>query len=304
MSGTPDGASESRHSGKQSGERERTIYLDRRLQAYESFYDHTWAKRFSELTRGTVLDQPAFDLCVNWKAAANTHRTPWILVHSLEWQLNGYARDDPTRIGAIVGELERRLLVEIGADLPGQARKKLTRAVRKLSDNAIQARTQAHREMSAQMSAEAHWSALMGETEFGLSIWGAQRLCYGAVYHAYENFVRQCVAIIVGKSPDWRPGAELVQLAQQALGSTVVSQCFSSIEITVARHVRNALAHHGGRITKELEGIRHNIQVIDGTLQISAPDTRNLFDQLKEPAFSLGQATLGATAKAGAPDQG
>ena len=284
-------------------EKPREIYLDKSLESYRSFYDHAWARRFSQLTERTAIDSPAFDLCIGWKSAANTHQMPWLLVQSLHWQIDGYSRKHDTYAEMVVDTLEARLLTRVSRDLPEAARKKLSREIRKLSDAAIQARNEARRQMSTEMSAEVHWAALLGETEFQLSVWGAQRLCYGAIYHAYENFTRQCVAAATGSSADWRPGGELVQLAQGAFGETVVSQCFSSVGITVARHVRNALAHHGGRVTKELAGIRHNIQLIDGMLQISASDTRNLFDQLKEPAYSLGQATLEVIVRTGTPGQ-
>ncbi len=54
-----------------------TMLIDDRLDSYKSFFDHGWAGRIMDLARDTKLERSVFNLCVNWKAVANTHVLPW-----------------------------------------------------------------------------------------------------------------------------------------------------------------------------------------------------------------------------------
>jgi hypothetical protein len=63
------------------------IRFDDRLESYESFYDHDWAKKFDALTRGTPLAKQAGSLGANWKAAANTHRMPWLMMEFIKLEI-------------------------------------------------------------------------------------------------------------------------------------------------------------------------------------------------------------------------
>jgi hypothetical protein len=62
----------------------KTIFADSRLEAYQSFFDHPWAKEIMALAHGTKLDQPVFDLCAAWRGAANTHLLPWLLATQVQ----------------------------------------------------------------------------------------------------------------------------------------------------------------------------------------------------------------------------
>ena len=68
--------------------------------------------------------------------------------------------------------------------------------------------------------------------------------------------------------------------------------CLCDDAITVARLVRNALAHHGGRVTKELGNVTHGLEVENGVIQILADDTSRLFHLLKNRAYDLAARTL------------
>jgi len=78
-----------------------------------------------------------------------------------------------------------------------------------------------------------------------------------------------------------------VRDAGRAFGSKVAADCLTSPPVMIARLVRNALAHDGGRETVHLKGMSHGLAVEQGVLQIMAPDTRELFNRLKRRALKL-----------------
>ena len=57
--------------------------------------------------------------------------------------------------------------------------------------------------------------------------------------------------------------------------------------IEIARLVRHALVHNGGRLTPPLKGRKHALMVEADEIQIMAPDTTELFGHLKLAASRL-----------------
>src|SRR5207253_2041712 len=62
----------------------KNIKIDPRVDSYKTFFDHAWARKLDELVAGSKLAEPVFSLCINWKAAANTHLMPWLKVGNLK----------------------------------------------------------------------------------------------------------------------------------------------------------------------------------------------------------------------------
>ena len=152
-----------------------------------------------------------------------------------------------------------------------------------------------------QWEASHFWTAYLDNrvsNDFKLNIWGAQRVCYGAIYHAYENFVRDCIALLKGVPSFDDKGDKLIPGARSTLGKEIVECCLTDSAVTLAFDVRNALAHNGGRETERLRAneVRHGIYVEDGILQIVPCDTSNLFGLLKEKASALAERVVELTA--------
>jgi hypothetical protein len=86
--------------------------------------------------------------------------------------------------------------------------------------------------------------------------------------------------------------SQLVRDAKCLVTPEAFSECISDARIDIARLVRNAIAHHGGRETSELTGKPHGIQVVDGELQVLPEHVRRLFALLANAAFRLANETL------------
>ncbi len=179
----------------------------------------------------------------------------------------------------------------MGNSLSNMRRKQLANAVRDIADQVKDATTEA----ASAFDLKTLWSDFLApdSMEFHLSLWGSQRLCYGSVYHAYENFIRQCVGI-ARKEPEYRAlFAKLVTDGKAAFGNEVIAKCLEDQVVTVARLTRNALAHNGGQVDDQLSRIPHDLVVENDEIEIMPLHTKRLFDELKRRAFRLTEIAVG-----------
>jgi hypothetical protein len=267
------------------------IRIDDRLESYTTFFDHAWARTIDDLGRGTKLETPVFNLCISWKAAANTCVLPWLMCTSVSDFSIGFSRGDGLTAFKLIDACAKRLPAEMPG-LSNMRRKEMREAIAKLGKELRD--TQA--EFAAGVDAKQMWMAFLtgpGSQEFGLGIWGSQRLAYGAIYHAYENFIREAVGLALG-DPDYRALKVSVLIAdcQRTFGKPIADLCLSDPDVDIARLVRNALAHNGGKETSQLQAVNHGIMVDSGQLQVMAPHTRQLFDLLKGRAFKLAEKAV------------
>ena len=272
-----------------SGGITQTIVIDERLESYRTFFDHVWAEKIGKLAAGTKLESPVFNLRINWKAAANTCVVPWLICTTVSGFSAGFAMGREPFAAQMVSACAKRLPAEMPG-LSNMRRKELSVAVKKIGTDLMALLAQQADESA--VNANEMWTTLLNgaaQSEFRLSIWGSQRISYGAIYHAYEDFVRECIGLGLGRAKYKPRGGtkELVADAGQHFGPQIADACLNSPDVKIARLVRNSLAHNGGKETDELKKVQHGILVEDNVLQIMAPDTRRLFYVLKERAYKL-----------------
>lgn len=271
---------------------EKVIEYDRRLESYRSFFDHAWAKTLNACAKGSGLEDPVFSLLMNWKAAANTHMMPWLLVETLKRFAEGYARTQETASESSLARIAKHIPMAMEDSLSNMKRKKLEQVIIDLGHQLGQAR-QAYMDDTDPQALFDTYLTSPGGHELQIGLWGTQRVVYGAIYHAYENFVTRCVGLTRG-DPDYRPenGKDLVAAAKAAFDVSTVGFCIADDSINVARLIRNAIAHHGGKETVELRRASHGIAVREGELQLMPSDSRSLFLSLKDRASTLAKATM------------
>jgi hypothetical protein len=112
-------------------------------------------------------------------------------------------------------------------------------------------------------------------------------LGYSAIYHSYENFVRECMAILEGKE-DYKIDSlkALKRDFTHHFGEPLFAECVTHQRVDTARLIRNALAHNGGRETAQLPS-DHGIRIESGVLQIMASDVKALMELLQNRAHRL-----------------
>jgi hypothetical protein len=141
------------------------------------------------------------------------------------------------------------------------------------------------------------WQSFLGNSEFRFALVGSQRLCYGAIYYAYEDFLARCVGL-ARKEPEYRmPRRPQFQKDfTAAFDATVCDQCWDHPVVNLARVTRHALVHNGCRVTDEfkeaVKAAKYLFVVEDDEIQIMAPDTSTLFRLLKDRAALVISAAL------------
>lgn len=270
----------------------KNIKIDPRVGAYKTFFDHDWARKFDELVAGSKLAEPVLSLCVNWKSAANTHLMPWLMVENLKGFWEGFLRGQESYSEQAVAHLARHVPDAMGDSLSHMKRKKLAEVMTDLGSRMKEFREQDGEEIDPQALFDTFLHG-QGGSELQLSIWGSQRIVYGAVYHAYENFVSRCVGL-ARIEPDYRSSnvKSLHADARAAFGDSTADFCLTDQAVDAARLVRNALAHHGGKETDQLKKVPHGVDVVDGVLQVMPDDNRRLFDALKDRVFKLAETAM------------
>jgi len=268
------------------------IVFDPRIESYQSFFDHAWAKTLSGLADGSKLDGLVVSLLANWKSAANTHTMPWLMIASLKGFAGGVLRSQVSASETAVAHLVRQVPEMMRDSLTHTKRRKLAMVMA-----AIGGRMKTRRECyDAELDMQSLFDEFLhctGKKELELSLWGSQRMVYGAIYHVYENFVSHCVGL-ARNEPNYRApnGKSLFAAAKSLFGDSIATYCLNDRAIINARLVRNALAHHGGKETPELKDAPHGITVVDGEIQVMPNDNRSLFDALKGRVVKLVDAAL------------
>lgn len=259
---------------------------------YKTFFDHGWARGLHARVPGTKLSDPVFNLCVNWKAAANSHLMPWLMVESLKKFWEGYVSSQESWASLAIWHLVREVPAAMASHLTNMNRKKLAEVMAGVGDRWKRAQV---REAEKVNSQEVFEQFLLGDggSELQLAIWGTQRTVYEALFHAYEDFVTQCVGL-ARSEPEYRPFAfkTLISDAKSAFGDEVAAFCLEHPFVEASRLARNALAHRGGRVDEKLMALDHGIEVVGGELQIRPNDNVRLLNELKARVDKVVEAAV------------
>jgi hypothetical protein len=267
------------------------IYIDDKLDSYKTFLDHEWARRIDQQTSGTPLEEIFFDLQWAWKGAANTFYMPWLTVTTMVAAGLGAAKDHafPSRFTAALTD---KLVQRMG--LNNMTTKRLVKELRQISEE-----VRAEEERPPVVETEMVWRTMLTQSEFQLSIWGSQRLCFAAVYYAYEDFLARCYRLTAGR-PDYRVGKGFTQDFRDQFSPALRDACWSDAAINIARLTRHALVHNGGRLTSDLKKLNnHGLKLHGEDIQIFPAFTKSLYDLLKVRVTKFLSDPAGPLAKLG-----
>jgi hypothetical protein len=273
------------------------LLIDDRIESYKSFFDHAWANLMMAKVKGTALDDAFFLLCTNWKAAANAQFMPWMMTSSIQSVEKGYLRPLPA--------FNERLLKDISAsfgnflvgDISNTLNKKLTKKVRAFIDQKLKDCNEVvqNTELEELKPENLFRSFLygLGGAELQLSVYGAQRVCYAAIFFEYEHFVKTCIRILK-KNPKYRPSRweVLHDDTNLTLDAKTAATCLGDDAVKIGRLIRNCIAHNGGHLT-EFE--RNNLPKgsfveVDGFVRIVPEHNRTLFAALKDRVTIIAEA--------------
>jgi len=263
----------------------RRISRDPSLDSYQGFFDHSWAKQIHNVAEGKKFDQALFDLTSSWKGTSNARRMPWLMIRLLKGMLEGYARMK-VPFPVTVAEAFLKNVSKMMGDTPF-TQKQLERMKLVFAD--IQGRLWSGLEAIPPDFAneiDGFWEEIVGESDFSLSLWKSEENAYVAIYFAYEDYVSRLVGLGKGTS-----GYKLSDTFQEdfvsLFGSSMFDTCWACKPVRVARLVRNAMLHNGGRLTADLKKIDHGLRLEGEQIILIAPDTTNLYNLLKDRASGI-----------------
>lgn len=265
----------------------KNILIDDRLDSYKPFFDKGWAQRLWDVTGNTPLDRIAYDLTRAFRGIANTHILPWLMVQNLKEFAVGMTNSYDPMLVQYVSVVAEKLLARMSTKPCPMQQKDLEASLQALLEETKVVRDKAVANAPA-LDVDGYWQQALATPAFGLSLWGSQRLCYGGLYYAYEDFLLR-VFKLVKADPNYRIQDKFSKDFADALSIALRDYCWSDPKVLAARFVRHALVHAGGRETKDVKSVNHGIQVADGELQIMAPNTVALFGLLKDRALKLAE---------------
>ena len=276
-------------------DRKMTIRLDDRIQIYKSFLDYAWVGTLEQSVRGTNLETTIISLLFGLKATANAYAMPFFMMHSMKAFEEGYLRSRDS-----MPEEKLRLLADVLPQrmakkhkLSNMKQKQFSEMIAEILEEARNAvKTLEGLDMDDTFKAFLHGP---GGSELQLGVIGLCQICFGATFHAYEHFMTECIRWAKGdKTFKAYNFAMIVTAAKAAFGEDVADFCLDHERVQLARAVRNALAHDGGRVAPDMFGkippdaakklteqLNEEFFVEDGVIRIVAANNLNLFDMLK-----------------------
>jgi hypothetical protein len=258
------------------------LFVDQSLDSYNSFFDHDWAKAFMKEAENWAVEDLALNLGASWKGAANAARLPWLVVETLTAFADGLLNDNQPSAARILDACATRLGQMVQPPLSAGQRQSLDQAILFINGEILEAK----RLNPIRYDRQAGWREMLAHPEFLMAVWSSQRIALADVFFAYEDFVLSCFRRVTNQ-PRYRIGRAFLVDLSKAYGPQLANDAWDNHGVKVAKLVRHAIAHNGGKETPDLAELRHRIRVIDGGLQVTPADTRAVFDDLKTRAMEI-----------------
>jgi hypothetical protein len=263
-------------------EPDRRIRTDANISSYAGYMPDDWGeKTIDPIPDGTVLERLLMDLALSWRSASYTAQMPATCIRAMHAAALGRTRfisPDSSILAyseSIIAELARRTPGLVG---DGELCATLLSELVKISAE-VRDRTAA---VKNEYPIEPLWAEFMEEVGFRISLWESQRIAFVAFYNAYESFIVRSLKVATGnrqlRSSQKKPFNEALR---SGLGKDISPTCWSHHDINIARLVRHALSHYGGRETEDLKKQKHGVSLIDEELQIQPEDVKRMLQCLR-----------------------
>ncbi len=271
--------------------------IEPNLASYEQFFDHAWCKRIFALVNNSPLKHAVDTLMVAWRSTNGVHLLPWLLIQSLREFADGEYKGSLRFRADYSGTFVKGLCDKLEARMPTlnfNQRIALRRAVAAIEEEAFQ--TLRSEQSKVHFDVEQYWEFITHTSEFPFCILGSQRINYGSLFFAYEDFLAN---VIRTKESDYSSKHKPIKVAfAKHFGDPLTDHCWNHDEVDLAKFVRHALAHNGGRFGTSLDKYKARFvdttgttpplsqgeifYVVDGKIQITPCNTKYLFGVLKD----------------------
>lgn len=268
-------------------EPDRHIFTDSEIDIYQGYMPDEWGElTFETIAADTVLERLLLDLALAWRTAAYTAQMPASSIRAMHAAALG--RGNFVSPDSSIVAYSEKIAVELTKQIP-----ELTedRALRSRLMASLVTITGELRDRTAKVKAEFPiepiWAQFMNDTAFRLSLWSSQRLAFVAFYNAYEVFIVDCVKVATGLTSLRTQAEEFRKGLRSAFTKDIADTCWFNSELNIARLVRHALTHNGGRQTEDLKKHKHAIKLIGEDLQIVPEDNHRMLRHLRKSVDSV-----------------
>lgn len=270
----------------------RKIHTESDIDAYSGYIPDDWSEKFvGFISEGSVMDRLLLDLVLSWRCASYTAQLPASLIRAIH--AAGLGRKSFVSPDSSIVAYSDRIIEKLTLRVPDLIENRLLRAkvMKELVTLAAEFRDHAAT-LKHEYPIEPIWAQFMEDVAFRISLWASQRVAYVAFYNAYEAFIVDCLKVVTGlsslRSTDKKVFNEALRTGMR---SDVSSACWSHHEINIARLIRHALSHNGGRETEDLKRQKHGVMLIGGELQIVAEDNHRMLRRLRNAVEVIVDAT-------------
>jgi hypothetical protein len=264
------------------------IFIDDRMESYRNFFGDDWGQSMEALTAAAPkLDRLVLDLMLDWRGAAYTVSFPAIMLDLFRSFAEGYVNDPEPNTSLL--RLADSLLAALSQKLPEiSADPQLQRKLRETHVAMAAELRDAQSKVRMEFPIDQIWHDYVKHHVYRITIWSSLRICYVAIYNAYDNYVCQCISTANnGLEVQTTPKKNFNAKFKGAFGEQAFQKCWANSDIIIARLARHSLSHAGGRETRKLADRSHHIHVLDGVLQIAPKDVKELYVTLKDAAYEL-----------------
>lgn len=248
--------------------------VDPNLTSYEGFFDHDWSKRMLQATKSSTLDQPLSALLFAWRTTNGAHSLPSVMARTLTESILGSFKGSVQYramysnyvVDGLVEKLEDKMQFNLSID----QRLHLSSVVEQIEREAADALKVAKKQVDRDMGAETSWAMITQEAEFAFCLIGLQRSNYNSLFFAYEEFLQNLVQL---REPEYTSKKPIDKALNKHFGESLGSFCWDE-SVILAKLIRNALAHNGGRVGADLNDFKTRFYPVDGDPRPQLQDDR------------------------------
>lgn len=270
----------------------RNVHIETGIEEYRNFFNDDWGERIVALTeRAPKLSEIAFDILMEWRAAAYTVSLPVTIIEHMKAYHDTFVTTGEinTTLLRLVDLVSARLAVRIPS-LTGDPAliRQIQHEVVNIGAELEDARSRA----ALLFPLDDTWRSYLDNPVYQLSLWGSQRIGYVSIYNSYDNYLARVVAVALGLDTCRTSDRDFKSQLEQAFGSALLEKCWTSNDINIARLARHALSHAGGRETAQLGKQKHGFVLRDGRIQVTPEKTKALFALLQDSVYALAEAAV------------
>lgn len=269
---------------------EKPLIVDKRQDSYGTFFSDNFGHvAFAASDEAPSLAVPIFDLIADWRSASYVAALPASIPNAIKQFHDAFVNAETTATEIL--RYSDVILTKLSHELPELVNSpELLRILRERLVVLTSEIAEANCSVKQELDGELVWQQYLSAHPFHMGLHGTMRLVYLAVYGAYENFVVNALSIAHDGKRIRVTDRDFKKDFRAVLGDIIDDAWFAK-DIRVARLIRHALLHAGGRVTDDLRNCDIPLVVHEDILNVFPEHISELYNTLKAPALTIMKAS-------------